>query len=117
MQKQSFEVTIPKYFDEMVNGKSKQFYEIHLSVNGNEWDVKKRYSDFADLHKKLKANHGNIPTIPGKTIFAIKKDTEKEKRRAAFESFLQGIIERDDIRSNEDFNEFIEVNSLYCNLF
>ena len=109
MNNHSFDVTVPRYSDELVNAKPVTFFVIELLVNGMEWELKKRFNDFLDLYKKLKTSHGNLPPAPKKTLFKIKKPEDKEKRRGGLETFLKQIIEREDIRANLHFIDFIEV--------
>lgn len=110
MEKHEFNISIPNYADESVSGKIVTFYNIEVEVNGGEWVVKKRFSDFSDLLKILKVNHTNLPSLPKKTIFKVKKPEEKDKRRSNIESFLVELINREDVRGNSDFTEFIELD-------
>lgn len=107
---QHLDVTIPSYTQEWANGKQAVFYEIHCQMGSREWQFKRRYREFSDLLKNLKTNHGNLPKMPGKTLFPPKKPEQIEKRKIGLAQFLQSIVSRMDIYSNAAFIEFFQLN-------
>lgn len=107
---QSLHVAIPSFSTDWANGKQVVFYLIQCQMGDKEWEFKRRYKEFDNLHKNLKANHGNLPSIPGKGMFAPKKPEQLEKRKQGLATFIQGIVSRMDIYSNNAFIEFFQLN-------
>lgn len=81
MQKRQLDASIIGWKQDYVSGKQKVFFEIAIDFSGNKWEIRKRFSDFADLQKALQFHFSNLPLLPKKTLFALKKpaDIEKEK--------------------------------------
>ena len=88
MQAGKIELSIPKHTNDLIGGKEVTYYVIKVKCEGNKWDMKRRYNEFAVLKKDLATNHGNLPSMPGKTLWKIKKDDFLEKRRSGLEIFL-----------------------------
>lgn len=110
MQKHDIQIQIPEYVVEFQRGKEAVFYVIKINVDGTKWELKKRYSEFSDLRSDLLVNNGNIPVMPGKTIFRLKRPDQINKRRDGLELFLQKIVGRKDLYGNERFLEFLKVS-------
>lgn len=104
-------VSIPNYTQEFEGGKEVTFYKISLKIEGCKWELKKRFSDFHDLNECLKKVNGNLPALPGKTLFRIKSHEEIDKRREGLERYLQNLAERVDIYSSQIFVKFLELDS------
>lgn len=49
------------------------FYKLIIGFvkNNKRWILEKRYSDFDALDKAIRDNYGNLPSLPGKTIFKL----------------------------------------------
>jgi hypothetical protein len=49
------------------------FYKIAISFlkNNKRWFLQKRYSEFDALDKILRETYGNLPSLPGKTLFKL----------------------------------------------
>ncbi len=112
MEGSTINVRIKNYSEDLVNGKSKTFYNIEVKATGNKWGVSKRFNDFGTLNEKLKKLHGNLPILPKKTFFALKKESDKEERKKQLESYLKMVVQRDDILGDRTFRDFLEVYSL-----
>ena len=72
--------SIKEFKIEQVNGSEKILFVINLSYNGTEWSIKRRYNDFEELMKHLRFHFFNLPGLPGKTLFAVKKVKDIEER-------------------------------------
>ncbi len=72
---------INEYCNELDAKGQHVIYNINLESNGNKWLVKRRYNEFNDIASLLKNNYGNIPALPGKTLFKITKPEDIEKRK------------------------------------
>ena len=59
------------------------FFKIAIGFlkNNKRWFLEKRYSEFDGLDKTLRENYGNIPNLPGKTIFKLSQEQHIEDRR------------------------------------
>jgi len=53
----NIQTDIKEYKVEHVNSKETVFYVIELKYKGNEWTLKKRYSDFEEIYKMLWYHH------------------------------------------------------------
>jgi hypothetical protein len=53
----NIQTDIKEYKVEHVNSKETVFYVIDLKYKGNEWTLKKRYSDFEEIYKMLWYHH------------------------------------------------------------
>lgn len=107
---QELEVSIPSYVCEYTNGKQTVFYNIECKMGGSKWKIKKRYNDFNVLMIELKNHHGNLPSLPGKTLFSLKKPDQLEKRKQKLASLLKSIANRPDLYSNPEFIRFFALN-------
>ncbi len=105
-------LAIPETKNETIGGKEVTLYLIKVECDGHEWELKRRYNEFDDLKKDLAKNHGGLPEMPGKTLWKVSQDEFIEKRRKGLETFLQKLVMRQDMYSNELFLEFLKV-SLY----
>jgi hypothetical protein len=94
MKAHKITLSVPEYNNELLGGKEITYYIIKVKCDGNKWELKRRYNEFAELKKDLAANHGGLPPMPGKTLWKIRKDDFLEKRRTGLESFLQKLVER-----------------------
>lgn len=75
----------------------------------NKWTLRKRYSDFENLQKALKVTFSNLPNLPGKSLFTLKKDADIEKRRIGLDVYIKDIVKRSDLYSDMTFAKFLEV--------
>lgn len=115
MQKDSrtLNCKIDKFFNELVAGKQKIFFELTVEFIYNKWSIRKRYSDFEDLHKSLKVTYNHLPALPGKTLFALKKDADIDKRRLGLDIYVKELVKRADIYADPHFAKFLEVSRAY----
>ena len=81
MQASKIDLTIPKFTKDFQRGKEVTFFVIKLKYEGQKWELKRRYKEFAELKKDLAANHGGLPSMPGKTLWKMKGADFLEKRR------------------------------------
>ena len=100
---------INEYKVDHVKGKQKVFFQIEIKYNGYEWTVARRYSEFEEIMKQLRFHFSNLPALPGKTFFALKKAREIEDRRKKLDDWLQHILKRDEFYANDKFSEFFEL--------
>lgn len=113
MQKHNIQIEIPEYVTEFQRGDEVVLYVVKINVNGTKWELKKRYSEFSDLRTDLLQNNGNIPTMPGKTLFKLKRPDQINKRKDGLEDFLKKIVDRQDLYGNERFLEFLKVRNKF----
>jgi len=113
MERTPISISIDSFTDQLSNGKLKTFYTISIRSEGLSWDINRRYKEFEFLHKKLKQVCGKLPILPKKTLFKIKSEADKEKRKLKLNEYLQVLAERNDTSTNQYFLEFTEVHSLF----
>jgi len=58
---------------------------------------------------ELRIHYSNLPALPGKSFFALKKAREIEDRRKKLDEWLQFILPRDEFYGNNRFVEFFEL--------
>lgn len=109
MQKRQFDASITGWKQDYVSGKQKVFYEISIDFSGNKWEVRKRFSEFADLHKALQFHFSKLPKLPKKTLFALKKPADIENRKMKLELYIREIVKREEFFANDNFIKFFEV--------
>jgi len=110
MKAHTIQLSLPEHLNEILGGKEVTFFVIKVKCDGQQWELKRRYNEFAELKKELALNHGGLPSMPGKTLFKIRKDDFLEKRRSGLESFLKKLMDRQDIFGNEQFLDFLKVS-------
>ena len=82
---------------------------VHVCSGHRKWKLEKRFNDFYDLDKDMKVRFSNLPTLPPKTWLPLKYDKDIEDRRQQLHLYLQGIMNRVDMRTNPVFRKFIEI--------
>lgn len=113
MEKRQIDITITSWKQDYVNGKQKVFYEIAINLAGNKWELRRRYNEFSELQKALKFHFSNLPSLPGKTLFGLKKPADIEKRKTKLETYLRALVAREEFYANEDFIKFFEVRFFF----
>ena len=74
--------------------------------------IRKRYSQFFDLHNKLTMmGYQELPSFPGKKLFMTDKD--KDERQNGLENYLKIIVNRKDTRNSQPVIEFLNINE-FC---
>lgn len=76
-----FQVELPKFERQFVDGKDVVFYNVHVASGNKKWRLQKRYNHFSDLDKEMRLKHANMPPMPPKTYFPLKYDHDIEDRR------------------------------------
>lgn len=103
-------VKIPTFVTQFENGKEVTFYKVEMNLEGIRWEIKKRFNEFHDLNEALKRNHGNLPSLPSKTLLPVKKPDEIDKRRDGLEKYMQALAQKVDVYSNPAFVKFLELD-------
>lgn len=75
------QVDLPRYERQFIDGKDVVFYLVLVRSGTRKWQLQKRFNDFYDLDKEMRAKHSNMPVIPPKTYFPLKYDKDIEDRR------------------------------------
>lgn len=110
MEDRKLSCKIDKFQKELIGGKAKIFFEINVEFIYNKWVLRKRYSDFETLQKTLRVTFPNLPALPGKSLFTLKKDQDIEKRRIGLDVYIKDLVKRGDIYSDMTFSKFLEVS-------
>jgi PX domain len=86
------------------------FYLVLVRSGTRKWQLQKRFNDFYDLDREMRAKHSNMPVIPPKTYFPLKYDKDIEDRREKLHLYLQEMMNRVDMRTSAVFRKFIEID-------
>ena len=99
------------------NGKPYTAYHVNLQLPLRKHEIKKRYTDFENLHKELSSQTGQAPPapLPAKSWLRRTVNSEglTEERRQGLEKYLKSIIESDDARwrSSSAWRSFLNLPS------
>ncbi|KAK5122300.1 hypothetical protein LTR85_004211 [Meristemomyces frigidus] len=115
----ALQISIPTASTATPSGSGKPFTQYHvvLQLPLRKHEVKKRYSDFTDLHTALVSQTGQPPpaTLPPKSWLrrTVNNDALTEERRRGLETYLRGIVEADDgrWRSSSAWRAFLNLPS------
>ena len=83
-------------------------YKIILKTNKKCWEIRKRYKDFDELHKKLSKSIKNLNKLPIKTIF--KSDEIINDRKIKLQKYLTNLLRRDDVYKHDLLFDFVELS-------
>jgi len=87
-------------------------YVVHITTHYKNWIVKKRYSDFENLHQRLLSKsliNLEVVVFPPKRIFKNSETTIIE-RKEGFEAYLNFLFKNVNICSHEEILEFIDID-------
>jgi hypothetical protein len=83
-------------------------YTILLKSNTKNWEIKKRYTNFDELHDKLVAKKiSNLPKLPPKKLFMTEKGIQE--RQSKLLKYLETLLSRDDVYKINEVLEFIAI--------
>ncbi|CAH1393443.1 unnamed protein product [Nezara viridula] len=69
------------------------FYKLNVKIGAVKWTVKRRYTDFSDLHKALVLNHGvSKEILPRKLLCLLKNDKFIESRRLGLQKYITDVL-------------------------
>lgn len=91
-------------------------YIININTFYKNWTIKKRYSEFEELHNSLSTKITNLPDFPQKRIFSLSTETINE-RKNAFEFYLNFLFKNVNICVYPEILDFIELEKDLLNLF
>lgn len=91
-------------------------YIININTFYKNWTIKKRYSEFEELHNSLSSKIANLPEFPQKRIFSLSQETINE-RKIAFEFYLNFLFKNVNICVYPEILDFIELEKDLLNLF
>ncbi|KAK2884482.1 sorting nexin-11 isoform X1 [Channa argus] len=90
-------------------------YKIFLHTNSKAFTaktscVRRRYSEFAWLRKKLQKNAGLVPVpdLPGKSFFSFSNEDFLEKRRKGLQVFLDKVVHTTVCLSDSQLHLFLQ---------
>lgn len=99
------------------SGKAYTVYHITLQLPLRKHEIKKRYTDFTNLHDTLQSQTGAAPPapLPPKSWLrrTVNNDALTEERRQALEKYIKAILESDDARwrSSSAWRSFLDLPS------
>ncbi|KAJ3119350.1 Intermediate filament protein [Nowakowskiella sp. JEL0407] len=92
------------------------YYSIEIKKPDHPgWKVTKRYNDFHSLHRALREKYPwvNDLELPGKAIVNLfnRKSDLKTARMAAFEKYLQRLLDNEKVCQSEELRSFLSTSS------
>ena len=75
-------------------------FEVEVSVSAHSWQLRKRYSEFEELHRHLLASYSDVvaaerwPSFPEKTWLSRFDENIVETRRQGLQVFMQAAVGR-----------------------
>lgn len=110
-------ITIPTTSIATADGKPYTAYHIALQLPLRRHEIRKRYTDFTNLHTELQSQTGTPPPapLPGKSWIrkTVNNESLTEERRQALEKYLQAILDSNDPkwRSSTAWRAFLNLPS------
>eukprot|EP01084_Bolivina_argentea_P208094 354912_1 len=102
-------------YDTYKNDSNITFYVINVKIYGlnvDEYEIKKRFSQFAEFDNRLRArfHHKRLPSLPSKTITKSAKHADEfiAKRKIALNRYLRGVGQRLYLQNCEAIWHFFE---------
>lgn len=103
--------------DEACTKDNVTYYKILVKVGGVQWTVWHRYSDFAELHERLMADHGVAKDLmPPKKVIGNKTPKFVEQRREALNDYLKNVFNYLKLTMPSEFAHFLDFH-IYDILF
>eukprot|EP01098_Paradermamoeba_levis_P006571 TRINITY_DN2731_c0_g1_i2.p1 TRINITY_DN2731_c0_g1~~TRINITY_DN2731_c0_g1_i2.p1 ORF type:complete len:118 (-),score=20.11 TRINITY_DN2731_c0_g1_i2:323-676(-) len=98
-------------FDE--NGAKYTIYNIYFQTQNKKFKIKRRYSEFLELHEALTEQFPNeaFEPFPAKSWFYSLDKTVVETRRIMLENFVCGLVAKPHLFKNRLVQNFLHVKS------
>jgi len=92
-------------------GRPAIYYKIRVD-RGNDlkWTIERRYSEFDHLNRALKRKACELPRLPRKSFFRLKKDEDLKRRMEGLDSYLKQVSARRDIFTSSEFRSFLQLD-------
>ena len=120
--KESFYSKIRCNIIETINSKEATFpystytqYLITIDINIKKWKINRRFKEFEKLNKEISRKYSNLPSLPNKAIFSLRKSIVEE-RKLNLETYLNFIVNNLNLNQNQIILEFIELDKEILNL-
>lgn len=82
-------------------------YFVKVTYDGNSWQLKKRFSEFAALHDVLRKRVPVVPEIPSKSVVRQFGTEHLELRKQGLTTFLQEVCRRRDLTNCQEVQQFL----------
>lgn len=84
------------------------FYVISVTKrDGQVVNIEKRFSEFDELHKRLKKLVDQLPTLPHKGYGKLKEEKDITKRQDTLDTYIQALLQRKDIFNSDVMRKFL----------
>lgn len=92
-------------------------YFIKVIHNGKIWAIRKRFSEFLQLHEYLlKSGFEFDGTLPKKTLWKKDDENKLKKRCRALQDYLESLLHAFSLSDNSLLKEFFEVENTFLQL-
>ena len=96
-----------------INAQHVQYHVKITDPSGKSWDIKKRYSEFRDLHQHLSLKFtDNHPAFPGKKFFGNMNPQFVSQRQQELQKYMRQILELDPEVRTKVLAKFMNVPSV-----
>ena len=89
------------------------YTEYHIKVtssNGESWLIRRRYSEFRDLHDHLRLKYGDqLPAMPGKRLWGNQDPAFVKERQDGLQRYMDGVFSLDSECRTKFFRRFLEI--------
>ena len=89
------------------------YTEYHIKVtstNGESWLIRRRYSEFRELHDHLRLKYGEqLPPIPGKRLWGNQDPAFVKERQDGLQRYMDGVLQLDPECRTKFLRRFLEI--------
>lgn len=82
---------------------------LRVASEGKEWRLRKRFSEFDDLHKVIGARYPGVPDLPSKTLFRQFDPQHLHERAQALGRYLESMRRRRDVMNCSELWDFLQL--------
>lgn len=114
IQKDKLRYTVSNY-SKTVSGEQKTivYYGVLAVHPLVSWILKRRFSDFDQLHANLLKQYSKLPKFPPKSFFALSTDLEFNKRKDQLNRYLEDLQEIPEINQNLYVIDFLKLEEYF----
>lgn len=113
IEKDQLRYTITNYSKAVGREKEVIYYGVLVAHPLVSWILKRRFSDFDQLHANLLKHYPKLPKFPPKSFFALSTDSEFTKRKEQLIKYLDELQEIPDLNQNLYIIDFLKIDEFF----
>jgi len=92
-------------------------YVIEVLIVTTKWKVKRRFTDFLNLDRKLKnlGQFSELPKVPGKKLLGNQNEAFVAKRQIKLQEYLEKLMENQSLILTGEVTKFLEISGVLAN--